>query len=118
MTVAEFAEGTLVFPKLNQSTNHIPPVLNACFFMVDFALQVNVTEDDRILHDVCIYRENGVPCVIQHDQGPEFDGAVSHLCKNSRLKSLKDNPTIPNHRGKWKRSLIIKGKNKLMIFSQ
>ena len=32
LTVAEFGEGNLVFPKLIQLTNHIPPVLNACFF--------------------------------------------------------------------------------------
>ena len=51
LTVAEFAEGTLVFPKLNQLTNHIPPVLNPCFFMPDFALQVNVTENNRILRN-------------------------------------------------------------------
>ena len=46
------AISVLSVPKLNQLTNHIPPVLNACFFMPDFALQVNVTEDNRILRDV------------------------------------------------------------------
>ena len=36
-----------------------------------------------------IYRENGVPHVIQHDQGPEFDGAVSCLSKRLQIKVIK-----------------------------
>ena len=50
-----------------------------------------------------IYREDGAPRVIQHDQGPEFDGAVSRLCTKLKIKVLKDDAIIPNHRGKWKK---------------
>ena len=41
----------LVFPKLNQLTNHFTPVLNAHFFMPHITLQVNVAENNRILRD-------------------------------------------------------------------
>ena len=36
-----------------------------------------------------IYREDGAPRVIQRDQGPEFDGAVSRLCTKLKIKVLK-----------------------------
>ena len=41
-----------------------------------------------------VYRENGVPRVIQHDQGPEFDGAVSRLCKKLKIKVIIKRTTL------------------------
>lgn len=36
-----------------------------------------------------IYREQGAPCVIQHDQGREFEEAVAKLCKTLSIKVVK-----------------------------
>ena len=49
------------------------------------------------------YRENGVPRVIQHDQGPEFDGAVSRLCKKLQIKVINGLPYHPQSQGKVER---------------
>ena len=50
-----------------------------------------------------VYRENGVPRVIQHTtKGQSLTVQCLVFVKNSKLKPLKDDPTIPNHRGKWK----------------
>lgn len=51
-----------------------------------------------------IYREHGAPRVIQHDQGTEFDGAVSRLCKELEIKVIKGRPYHPQSRGKVERA--------------
>ena len=48
-----------------------------------------------------IYREHGLPRVIQHDQGTEFEGAVSSVCK--KLKVIKGRPYHPQSQGKVER---------------
>ena len=50
-----------------------------------------------------IYRENGVPRVIQHDHGPEFDGAASRLCKKLKIKVIKGRPYHAQSQGKVER---------------
>ena len=51
-----------------------------------------------------IYREHDTPLVIQHDQGMEFDGAVSHLCKQLQIKVIKGRPYHPQSQGKVERA--------------
>ena len=51
-----------------------------------------------------IYREQGAPLVIQHDQGTEFDGAVSRLCKQLQIKANKGRPYHPQSQGKVERA--------------
>ena len=51
-----------------------------------------------------IYREHGAPRVIQHDQGTEFDGAVSRLCKALEIKVIKGCPYHPHSQGKVERA--------------
>ena len=51
-----------------------------------------------------IYREHGAPLVIQHDQGAEFDGAVSRLCKQLQIKVIKGRPYHPQSQGKVERA--------------
>jgi len=59
----------------------------------------------RIAHErLCIYREHGAPCVIQHDQGMEFDGAVYRLCKALHTKVIKGHPYHPQWQGKVQRA--------------
>lgn len=50
-----------------------------------------------------IYRENGVPRGIQQDQGAEFDGAVSCLCKKLKIKVIKGQPHNLQSQGKVER---------------
>ena len=47
-----------------------------------------------------IYQEHGPPCVLQHDQGREFDGAVNKLCKKLGIKVIKGRPYHPQSQGK------------------
>ena len=51
-----------------------------------------------------IYREHGAPRVIQHDQGREFDGAVTKLCKTLSIKVVKGRPYYPQSQGKVDRA--------------
>ena len=51
-----------------------------------------------------IYREHDTPLVIQHDQGMEFDGAVSCLCKQLQIKVIKGRPYHPQSQGKVERA--------------
>ncbi|KAK2547608.1 Gag-Pro-Pol polyprotein [Acropora cervicornis] len=51
-----------------------------------------------------IYREHGAPLVLQHDQGAEFDGAVSRLCKQLQIKVIKGRPYHPQSQGKVERA--------------
>ena len=46
-----------------------------------------------------VYKEHGAPRFIQHDQGPEFDGAVSALCKKLHIKVIKGRPYHPQSQG-------------------
>ena len=50
-----------------------------------------------------IYKEHGPPRVIQHDQGLEFDGAVSRLCDKLNIKVIKGRPCHPQSQGKVER---------------
>lgn len=49
---------------------------------------------------VHIYREHRAPCVIQHDQGQEFEGAVAALCTKLAIKVVKGRPYHPQSQGK------------------
>ncbi|XP_020622505.1 SCAN domain-containing protein 3-like [Orbicella faveolata] len=51
-----------------------------------------------------IYTEHGAPCVIQHDQGREFEGAVAALCKKLGIKIVKGRPYHPQSQGKVERA--------------
>ena len=80
----------LVFPKLNQLTNHFTPMLNAHFFSAGLdkylVLQVNVTENNTILRNES---ENGIGYLITH----RFGGHDKSLQK--RLSSFQDTGMVP-----------------------
>ena len=50
-----------------------------------------------------IYKEHGTPCVLQHNQGREFEGAVNKLCKMLGIKVIKGCPYYPQSQGKLNR---------------
>ena len=51
-----------------------------------------------------IYKGHGPPCVLQHDQGRQFDGAVNKLCKKLGIKAIKGRPYHPQSQGKIERA--------------
>ena len=51
-----------------------------------------------------IYRENGLPIVLQSDQGSEFKGAVKGLCRKLKVKMVHSRPYHPQSQGKIERS--------------
>ena len=51
-----------------------------------------------------LYIQHGPPRVIQHDKGPEFEGAVKKLCKKLGIKVVKGHPSHPQSQGKVKRA--------------
>ena len=51
-----------------------------------------------------LYIQHGPPRVIQHDQGPEFEGAVRKLCKKLGIKVVKGCPYPPQSQGKIERA--------------
>ena len=51
-----------------------------------------------------IYMENGLPIVLQSDQGSEFLGAVKGLCRKLKVKMVHSRPYHPQSQGKIERS--------------
>ena len=51
-----------------------------------------------------IYMENGLPIVLQSDQGSEFKGAVKGLCRKLKVKMVHSRPYHPQSQGKIERS--------------
>ena len=51
-----------------------------------------------------IYQEHGSPRVVQSDQGSEFKGAVTQLCRDMNIKTIYSRPYHPQSQGKVERS--------------
>ena len=49
---------------------------------------------------VKIYKEHGLPKVIQHDQGTEYEGGVKELCKALKIEVIKGRPITLNLKAK------------------
>ena len=51
-----------------------------------------------------IYQEHGPPRVVQSNQGSEFKGAVTQLCRDMNIKTIYSRPYHPQSQGKVERS--------------
>lgn len=60
----------------------------------------------HVAHEL-IYRKHGAPRVTLHDQGTEFDVAVSCRCKALEIKVIKGRPYHPQSQGKVERAHTI-----------
>ena len=58
-----------------------------------------------------ILEEYGVPKIIQHDRGKEFEGAFNRLLKKNQIRCIKSRPYHPQSQGKIERiHRTLKGK--------
>ena len=56
--------------------------------------------------------EYGVPRIIQHDRGKEFEGAFNRLLKKNQIRCIKSRPYHPQSQGKFERiHRTLKGNN-------
>lgn len=54
-------------------------------------------------HLTLIFAKFGVPKIIQHDRGREFDGHVKRLLRDFDIKDIKSRPYHPQSQGKVER---------------
>ena len=74
-------------------------------FCLSWTFSVAITGWSHVAHELIrIYRKHGAPRVTLHEQGTEFDGAVSRLCKALEIKVIKGHHYHPQSQGKVERA--------------